>query len=151
MKLHFLLAVLVSSLVLAPPAFAKAPTASVTVTGPRLQQPLQLADEEIVAANVWAGNFADWESGVVKNPEVADAAYHVHFWVRFDADDIQLKYVLDFQWLAEEQRGVICLPGRDDPWYYVNVYSILRTGQDGNCFYAAAEWGEALQAALSAH
>lgn len=45
MKLQFSLAVLVSSLVLAPPIFAKAPTALVTVTGPRLQQPLQLADE----------------------------------------------------------------------------------------------------------
>ena len=150
MKLHFLQALVISSLLVASTAAAKAPTASVTVTGPHLQQPLQLADEAIIAANVWAGNFADWDSGVVTTPDSMESAYHVHFWVRIAVDDIRLKYVLDFRWLSEEQRGVVCLPGRGDPWYYINVYSILRNGQDGNCFYAADQWGKALHAALSA-
>lgn len=140
---------LIFCMILPLPAFAKAPTASVTITGPRLEQPLQLADEAIIAANVWAGNFADWDSGAVNNPESSDPAYHVHFWVRLAADDIRLKYVLDFRWLSDEKRAIVCLPGRSDPWYYVNVYTILRTGQDGNCFYAAPEWGEAMHAALS--
>ncbi len=53
----------IALVLLAPFAFslahAKAPTAQVTITGPKLDVPLNLSDQAVTNANVWAGNFID--------------------------------------------------------------------------------------------
>lgn len=129
-------------------AIAKGKTVQLTMTGPGLESPLHLSDEAAIAANVWTGNFADWDAGPIE-PLAANAPqYVIHFWVKFAADDIQMKYVVGFQWDAHSHRGVICLPGQRSLWYRSNVYSILRKGQDGKCFYAEKEWGAAIRSAL---
>lgn len=128
---------------------AKAPTAQITITGPQLETPLNVTDAEVTSAHVWMGNFADWKSGAVSAPTEESGRYFLHFWVRLKSDDIQLKYVLEYHWLNDEDRALICLPGRQNIWYSTNVYSILRTGQDGNCYYAEAEWGRAIRIVLS--
>ncbi len=132
------------------PAAAKAPTAQITITGPQLEMPLDVTDPEVISANVWMGNFADWDSGPVIDPTDESRPYLLHFWVRLNPDDIQLKYVLEYRWLDDERRALVCLPGRRNIWYSTNVYSILRNGQDGKCFYAETEWGRAVHATLSA-
>ena len=148
MIIRIMVALLAVILIPAQFAIAKAPTAEVTVTGPELDKPLHTSDDAIIAANVWTGNFIDWEAGEVGLPRADAPLYQVHFWVQLDANDIQMKYVLDFQWLEEANRAVVCLPGPQSIWYRTNVYTILRTGQDGNCYYAERDWGLAVQAAL---
>ena len=130
------------------PVYAKAPTAQVTITGPKLVTPLHASDSAVTAANVWAGNFIDWGAGIVGLPRADALVYRVHFWVQLGPNDIQIKYVLNYQWLEDSNRAIVCLPGRRDIWYRINVYTILRDGQDGNCYYADEKWGRAVNAAL---
>ena len=129
---------------------AKPPTAQITFTGPQLEMPLNVTDPDVISAHVWMGNFADWNSGPVIAPTDELQPYLLHFWVRLNPEDIQLKYVLEYRWLGDEDRALICLPGRQSVWYSTNVYSIRRRGQDGNCYYAEADWGRAVQTALNA-
>ncbi len=130
------------------PVYAKAPTAQVTITGPKLNTPLHASDSAVTAANVWAGNFIDWEAGTVGLPHADSLLYRVHFWIRLGPNDIQLKYVLNYQWLEDSNRAIVCLPGRRDIWYRINTHTILRNGQDGNCFYAEDNWGRAVYAVI---
>ena len=74
--------------------------------------------------------------------------YRVHFWVRLRAGDIQMKYVVDYLWLKDEGRAIVCLPGRDSVWYAVNTLTVLQRGRDGECFYTIPEWGRAVHAVL---
>jgi hypothetical protein len=131
-----------------PLAHAKGPTAQVTITGPKLDVPLNLSNQAVTNANVWAGNFIDLKSGAVGLPRANSLLYRIHFWVQLDPNDIRMMYVLNYQWLADSNRAIVCLPGRQDPWYSLNVSTILRNGQDGNCFYADEDWGRAIQVAL---
>lgn len=128
--------------------FAKGTTVQVTVTGPGLEAPLHISNAEVTSANVWGGNFADWDAGSVEISSVYPEPFLLHFWVQFGPGDIQMKYVLRYQWHKESDRAIVCLPGRRDIWYRTNVFSILREGLDGSCFYAAKEWGSAVRAAL---
>ncbi len=130
-------------------AAAKPPTAEITITGPQLKTPLHVTDPEVISAHVWMGNYADWSAGPVIVPNNGSRPYLLHFWVRLNPDEIELKYVLEFHWLDGEDRAAICLPGRDNIWYSTNVYSIRRRGQDGNCFYAEDTWGRAVKTTLS--
>lgn len=148
MTMRFPIAVILLSTLISYTAAAKAPTAQITITSPRLETPLETSDPKIISAHVWMGNFADWESGPITDPQDDSHPYQLHFWVRLAADDVRLKYVLKYRWLEEENRALVCLPGRGDIWYSTNVYSILRKGQDGNCYYAESEWGLAVEAAL---
>lgn len=131
-----------------PLAHAKAPTAQVTITGPKLDAPLHLSDKAVTDANVWAGHFIDFGAGAVGLPHPDSLLYRVHFWVQLDPNDIRMMYVLNYQWLADSDRAIVCLPGRRDTWYSLNVSTILRNGQDGFCFYAQKDWGRAVQVAL---
>jgi len=149
MTTRFPIALILLAAIIPYTVAAKAPTAQITITGPQLETPLHTSDPTIIAAQVWMGNFADWSSGPVAAPQGDSRSYQLYFWVRLNPDDIRLKYVLEFQWLEEEDRALICLPGHRSIWYSTNVYSILRTGQDGNCYYAEAKWGQAIQAALT--
>jgi len=142
------LALFLVALLAFSPAHAKAPTAQVTITGPKLNLPLNLSDEAVTNVNVWAGHFIDWKAGAVGLPRANSLLYRVHFWVQVDPNDIRMMYVLNYQWLADSNRAIVCLPGRQDSWYSLNVSTILRNGQDGKCFYAEEGWGRAVQAAL---
>jgi len=148
MTTRFPIPLILLSLIIPYSVDAKAPTAQITITGPKLVTPLNTTDPAITAAHVWMGNFADWSSGPVTAPQDDSDPYQLHFWVRLNPDDIRLMYVLEYRWLEKEDRAVVCLPGRRSVWYSTNVSSILRTGKDGNCYYSEAKWGRAIQAAL---
>ena len=131
------------------PVSAKAPTAQVTITGPKLSTPLHASDTAITVANVWGGNFIDWEAGAVGLPRSDSPQYRIHFWINFGPDDFEMMYVLNYQWMEGSDRAIVCLPGTRDIWYRINTHTILRDGQDGNCYYAEDKWGRAVYAAIS--
>ena len=128
---------------------AKGTTIQLSITGPGLEAPLHISDKLLTSANVWFGNFIDWNAGGVDPNANESFQYRIHFWVKFPRRaDIQMKYVIWYQWDDQLNRAIVCLPGQRDPWYYVNVYSILREGADGSCFYADSDWGKAVRDAL---
>jgi hypothetical protein len=142
------LTLLVFIVSMSQPVYAKAPTAQVTITGPRLSTPLHASDPAITVANVWGGNFIDWEAGAVASPDADLSQYRIHFWINFGPDDFEMMYVLDYQWVKDSDRAIVCLPGRRDIWYRINTHTILRAGQDGNCYYTEDKWGRAVYAAI---
>ena len=129
--------------------YAKAPTAQVTITGSGLSTPLHVSDKAITVANVWGGNFIDWEAGAIDSPGADLLQYRIRFWIDLGPEDFEMMYVVDYQWMEDSDRAIVCLPGRRDIWYRINTHTILRNGQDGNCYYAEDKWGRAVYAAIS--
>ncbi|SHF62546.1 hypothetical protein SAMN04487965_2420 [Microbulbifer donghaiensis] len=130
-------------------AYGKGVTVELSITGPGLKAPVHTSDAEAIGANVWRGNFADWDSGVIEEPPAGLARYVVYFWVQVPRSTVQLKYALGYVWDPDTQRAVVYLPGPRDEWYRTNVSSILREGQDGHWFYASEPWGESVKRALN--
>lgn len=135
----------------ATPCFAKGTTVQLTITGPGLALPAQTNDRDAIAAFVWGSNFFEDHSGPVARPGESQPMHTVYFWVRFTEDAVQMKYVVEYAWQAEEQRAVICFPGPRDVWYRNNTFTVLREGIDGNCYRADEAWGRAIHDAIVAH
>lgn len=142
---------LVAMVTFAGPVMGKGITVELSITGPGLSVPFHTRDSEVIDVSVWGGNFADWESGAVGEPDVDLDRYLVHFWVQVPRSTVQMKYVLWYVWDPNAQRAIVYLPGRRDPWYRTNVYSILREDRDGRWFFATAPWGTAMKRVLFSH
>ncbi len=129
-------------------SLGKGTTIQLTITGPGLVQPLHIEDSLAISASVWGGNFVKWDSGPISKPTESLPRYFVHFWVRLPDNSVQMKYVVGYTWDPDQEHAIVCLPGTRDLWYRINVFSILREGRDGNCYYATDEWGRAIESAL---
>jgi hypothetical protein len=127
---------------------AKGDTIKVVVTGPGLAQPLELTDKEVVAANVWAGNFVDWTRGKAVAPAANTSRYLLQFHVQPPRMDPRMMYVVRCVWDDSTDSALVYLPGRGDQWYHLNVSTILRDGRDGHWFYATDQWSRAMRRAL---
>ena len=128
-------------------AEAKGPTVQLTITGPGIEVPIHSDDDSVTSASVWGGNFVDSDSGPIENALAQRSDYQIYFWVQIPRGPIQMKYMIQYRWDSSSDRAIVCLPGERDPWYYVNVSSIIR-GTEGGCFYAEEEWGNAIKAML---
>lgn len=128
-------------------ALAKAPTARITITGPGIAQPVELTHEDAISAHVWGGNFIDKQSGIVAAPGSELPQYTVQFHVRISESDVRMMYVVYYVWDAASGRALIQVPGVSDQSYRLNVSTISRCCQ-GKWFYASAQWGETIKAAL---
>ncbi len=130
-------------------AHGKGITVELSITGPGMSAPIHTSDAGAIDVNVWGGNFADWEKGVVDEPSLDLGRYLVHFWIQLPrSTTVQLKYVVWYVWDSDTQRALVYLPGPKDQWYRTNTYSILREGVDGHWFYASRPWGLALKKVL---
>jgi hypothetical protein len=131
-------------------ATAKAATVKIIISGPDLPAPLEITDESILnLSNVWLGQFLDNSHGHPEKPPER-LPYELSFYVKLREDDLRLMYVAYYYPEPSTKQGQIYLPGRRDPWYYLNVGTILRKGQDGRWNYASASW-EALIKPVIAH
>lgn len=137
-----------AALLCAHPCLGKGTTVQLTIAGPDLEQPVHTEESLAISASVWGGNFVDWDSGPLSWPVDTLPRYLVHFWVRLPDNSVQMKYVVWYSWDPGQRHAIVCLPGPRDLWYRINVFSILRQGQDGNCYRAADHWGRAIQSAL---
>ncbi len=122
------------------PAPAKAATVKIIISGPNLPAPIEVTDEQILAlSNVWAGQFLDGSRSSPDRPSQR-IPFELAFYVKFQDSNPRLMYVAYYYPDRSSQRGYIYLPGRDEPWYYLNVGTILRSGQDGRWNYASPAW-----------
>ena len=124
---------------------AKGQTRRLVVTGGTLQAPIEITSPDALA-NVWGGDFLGEPASV---PAATLPRYTVSFYVvlpRETADRLMLvvSYVRD----TDGAGGVVCLPGRGEPTYALNVRTILRPDQDGRCHRGEAHWSRAINAAL---
>lgn len=126
---------------------AKGSTVQVTITGPGLTMPVHTSTKAATSANVWFGNYVDWEAGALQAAEDESLDYQVYFWVSFPEEPAEMKYMVRYRWDDALGRAIICLPGERDPWFSVNVFSIVR-GNEGSCFCANREWGDAIKTAI---
>ncbi len=148
---------LLMMLIVPVPLSAKGDTVKITIKGPCLETPLEIADRGIVAQfNVWTGpgvringkavymdpnhqygTFIDWPNGVVPEPPRELPRYEVSFYVKRSAENPV--YVVLYQYDPATQRGYMYLPGKGDEWYQVNVRSIFQ-GVEGGWFYTSRAW-----------
>ena len=112
-------------LLFALPAAAKAPTAKVALSGPGIDNPIELTQREAISANVWSGNFIDKEAGVVKAPAAKLPRYTVQFYVQLN-DEVRMMYVVYYVWDSAMGRALLQVPDVSDTWYELNVSTISR-------------------------
>ena len=130
------------------PVRAKGPTVKLTVTGPGLDQPLEITEPGAIAANVWHGNFINWQEGPALEPAQSFPRYMIQFHVVPPRSEVKMMYVVYCVWDEGAGRVLVYLPGRGEDWYRLNVSTILRSGQDGKWHYASDEWSLAIRSAL---
>ena len=131
------------------PSHAKGPTVQLSIAGPGLTLPIHSSDPALLA-NLWVGNFAEWDSGHVSPPEADSAPFQIYFWMQVPRGNVEIKYVVRFSWLKDESRAVVCFPERDTRWAWINSATISRRQHVGKCLYAAEPWGTAVHEALNA-
>ena len=52
----------------------------------------------------------------------------------------RLAYVVSYDYDPSAKRGFVFLPGKGDPFYYVNIGSVGHHGLEGNWFFPTASW-----------
>ena len=141
--------VLLAALVSVSSAFAKGPTVQISIAGPDLSAPIHTTDPVAIAASVWGGGYADWETGPVEEPPSTLPRYSCHFWVQLGENNIQMKYVILYVWDPKNDKAFVYVPGQDDLWYRNNVYTIYLPDRQGNWFPASPDWGESIRLILA--
>lgn len=142
-KPHFAALVIALLALLATPgsAPAKAATVKLIISGPDLPAPLEVTDEQILnLSNVWVGQFLDGSRGSPEKSPEGLKPYELTFYVKLRDEDVRMMYVAYYYPDPSAKLGYIYLPGIHEPWYYLNVRSILRAGQDGRWNYASPAW-----------
>lgn len=120
---------------------AKGATVKIIISGPDLPAPLEITDQRILdVSNVWLGQFLDASHGSPEKPPQR-LSYELTFYVKLREDDLRLMYVAYYYPdPSSTEQGLIYLPGKREPWYYLNVGTILREKQDGRWNYASPAW-----------
>lgn len=91
--------------------------------------------------NPWGRSFIDWDRGPPTEPPARDQTYTVSFYL-----DDRVIYVLEYAPNAEDEAGLIYIPGPEHPDYRHNIGTIMgasssdRWNPEGRWQYATAEW-----------
>jgi hypothetical protein len=150
-KPHFAALIIALLALLTTPrsAPAKAATIKIIISGPDLPTPLEITDDQILnLSNVWLGQFLDNSHGHPEKPPER-LPYELSFYIKLSEDDLRLMYIAYYYPDPATKPGLIYLPGRRDPWYYLNVGTILREGQDGPWNYASPAWEALIKPAIA--
>ncbi|HEV3374627.1 MAG TPA: hypothetical protein VG051_02925, partial [Candidatus Acidoferrum sp.] len=142
-KCHFTALSIALLALLATPcrAPAKAATFKIIISGPDLPSPLEITDDKILnLSGVWSRGFLDNSHGHPEERPERILPYELSFYVKLSEDDVRLMYVAYYYPEPSTKRGQIYLPGRREPWYYLNTSSIIREGEDGKWNYASPAW-----------
>jgi DNA-binding beta-propeller fold protein YncE len=134
------LAALLLALGLPRAAWAKAPTARITVAGGGLRSAVEITDPQLLAmSDVWLGQFLDGSRSPLNEGPRGLTSYEVSFYVKLAENDVRKMYVAYYYPNAGSEQGYIYLPGGGAVWE-LNVGTILRRGQDGKWNYALPAW-----------
>jgi len=135
------------------PAFAKAATEKLVISGPGIAGQIETTDAKAIAPSIWGGNFVDWNSKAVE-PAATHARYTIKFHIRTAQGGSRVAYVVYYVWDPDAKRALVYIPGPGEEWYGVNASSILRDGSDGRSWrdgrwYAATDdWSRAIREVL---
>jgi hypothetical protein len=148
MTRHIVLRVTVLLLLMgAGQAYAKAPTVKLAVSGPGIEQSVELTEKDAISANVWGGSFMDRQREMAEAPASGLPRYTVEFYVRLSDSDVRMMYVVYYVWDYESGRALVQIPGPSDKWYWHNVSTISRCCA-GKWFYASTLWAESIRRVL---
>jgi len=131
------------------PVWAKSPTMKLTISGGTLTGQIELTDPRILdLSSVWGDRFLDPSAGSAVEPPQIVPTYQVWFYIKSANNGVQRRYVLYYS-PNSSQQGLIYLPGRGQPWYWLNVRAILRDGKDGKWNYASPSWEELIKPVIA--
>ena len=134
----------------ARPTWAKEPTAKITISGGGLTSEIEVTDPRILdISNMWYGKFLDQSKGAVKEPPMGLRTYEVWLYIKFSDNDLRRRYVVYYSPGPSTGRGYIYLPGKGQPWYWLNVSALLRDGRDGKWSYASPAWEDLIKPVIA--
>jgi hypothetical protein len=135
---------------------AKGPTVKLSVSGPGLHQPFEIADEDALVS-VWMDEYFACSApkrflgSPAREPAPNLPRYDVDFYVRVLQGEPRTRVMYRLRYAPDPASGdaYIYLPGPGDPAYELNANTISRSGQDGKWHHADRRWNSAVQRHLS--
>lgn len=149
LSLFFLLVIVL----MAVPVLAKGPVGKITIESPNLPGSVEITDPEIVNRfNPWAAQFIGMVGPFRRPPDVGlQTPYQVYFYMENGHDQQELSYMLYYYPQPAGTRGYIYMPGKGEPYYPLNVRTILREESDGRWHQSTPVWEGAFEQILSEH
>ena len=130
--------ILLASVVAGVSVAAKGKTVKLVISGGTLAAPVEIAGKDVEFANPWGDQVVhQWRS--IPAPPGDGGRYKISFYEELPNRDVKMMYVVEYV-PSPSGRGAIHLPGRGEQHYWLNVRTILRSGQDGYWFPASDEW-----------
>ena len=123
----------------AGPASAKGGADKITIVHPDLAEAIEVIDPQILESfSPWAGQFIDADKPLVEPPYVGlRLPYQVYFHHEQDSGELKINYMFYYYPDPSGDRGYIYLPGYGEPFYRVNIGTIIRAEADGRWHEAA--------------
>ena len=117
--------------------FAKAETARITISGPKLAHSIQITDQPVLrASHAWSEDFLDTSRPpLTETPQVSDP-YEVTLYSRISDNDIRKTCVFFYA----PHLKLIYLPGHKGDLWFLNAGAIIREGRDGMWSYVSPTW-----------
>jgi hypothetical protein len=126
----------------------------IVIKGNGLSKPLEITDQVTLKKfNPWGGEFVDSKFEAIAKPATLGRCFDVDSFMKwpsrpswkYDRGDLKLIYHFTYCTGGTEGNGYIFLPGRENEYWKVNVYTILRDGNDGKWHRASAEWADTVK------
>jgi hypothetical protein len=126
-------------------AWAKGDTARLVMTCVGFERPIEIRNPAALTVEngPWGGGFIDSTKGAVAGAPTRRVC-QVDFYVRYSKQDERLAYVIYYYPGKNGAPGYIYLPGRNEPWYWMNAGAMFRPGIDGTWRVASRRWEQAL-------
>ncbi|HJX93362.1 MAG TPA: hypothetical protein VJ372_22910 [Pyrinomonadaceae bacterium] len=133
---------------------AKGTPELIVIKGGGLSKPLEITDQVTLKKfNPWGGEFVDSKFDAIAKPATLGRCFDVDSFMKwpsrpswkYDRGELKLIYHFTYCTGGTHGNGYIFLPGREDEYWKVNVFTILRDGDDGKWHLASAEWAETVK------
>ena len=138
--------IVATSLFIVVPVAAKGPTGRLVVSGPGLEESLELTDTRALV-HVYSTDFLGPPSA---EPSQSLPRYTVSFFVKPPRSEVRMMYVVRYVVAPNTAKSYVYLPGRGEDGYRLNVSTILRDDHDGRWFEAERGWSETINSRLAA-
>jgi len=137
---------------LVAPADAKGPVDQITIAGPGLNEAVEITDAGVLQRfNPWGGQFIGTGGPIEWSPDVGDQVpYQAFFYLENSRGDLHLAYMVYYYPDPAGGRGILYLPGPGEPYYRINIGTIIRTNSDGRWHYTMPAWDELMRDLMAA-
>lgn len=141
------LCMLVTVLISVISVYAKGPANMITIAGPELEEPLEITDQDILNRfDPWSGQFIGTSGALEWPPDMGlREPYLVFFHVEDNQGEMIPRYIFYYYPDPAGGLGTIYLPGSGEPYYRINVGTIIRDEVDGRWFKAMPTWDTTFQ------